>query len=209
MKTMYRIPAARKTRPMGAIWNMPIGPAPSFSLRPLTTMLVLVPISVTVPPKLVPKLSGISNLPGCMFALWAICTAMGMKTATMGVLFTKALMAPIRHMNANRPQVSLRRKRSLMRGPTVLNAPVRMSAALMANMKATVIVALSLNPATASLGEITPESVRAAAIMSATRSMLSFSLMNSASATTTTPATIHWSGVIIRSRRRQLTGAAT
>jgi hypothetical protein len=77
----------------------------------------------------------------------------------------------------------------------VANAPERTIAALSTNMKATVKVAGSLKPERPSAGDITPVATSTAAIISATRSMLSFSLMKSASATTTVPATIHWSGV--------------
>ena len=176
---------------MGAIWNMLMAGPPSFAERPLTTMLVLVPIKVQVPPRMVPKLRGMSNLPGWILADRAICTATGMKTATMGVLLMKAEMAPIASMNTAIPRASPSRNKGPRRGPMVLRAPVRSRAALSTNMNATVSVAGSLKPATASCGVITPLRVSTSAMRIATRSMLSRSVMKSTSAPVTVARTIH------------------
>jgi hypothetical protein len=80
----------------------------------------------------------------------------------------------------------------------VLNAPVRNKAALSTNMKATVMVAWSLNPFRASFGVITPLPTSTISISSATRSMLSFSEMNRISAPTMVAKTIHSWGLMRR-----------
>ena len=137
---------------------------------PATKILVDVPMRVQVPPKMVANDNGINSLDGLIPALREICMTTGMKTATTGVLLTKAEMTATSSIISAMPA----RYRFLKMEDNLLatnwRAPVRNSASLSTNIKATVMVALLEKPSTLSRGVTTPVMTRVTMMSRATRS---------------------------------------
>ena len=72
------------------ISNMPNGAIPCFWATPSTRILVEVPISVVVPPKIAAKDNGIRSFDGAMLIALASRMATGIRMITTGVLLMKA-----------------------------------------------------------------------------------------------------------------------
>ncbi len=80
-------PPSTMGRPRGASSKKPRGSLPDASSRPETTRFVLVPITVTVPPRMAANEIGISSRDTCRPWRRAHAWISGTITATIGVLF--------------------------------------------------------------------------------------------------------------------------
>ena len=108
----------------------------------------------------------------------------------------KADMPPMTTMTANRARAKFCLQSRVKMLPTALTAPVLNKPALNTNMAPIVTVAGLLNPESPSSSEMMPLPSRVAMMMSATRSIGSFSVANRITATKTNPSTITISSVI-------------
>ena len=89
------MPSKATASPTGVKSNMPKLPAPFCARKAETMRLEGVPISVVMPPRMVPNASGISTRPGGMSRRRASCRATGISSAMAPTLFMKAeSMAP-------------------------------------------------------------------------------------------------------------------
>ena len=123
--------------------------------RPLTTMLVLVPIRVHKPPRTTAAFIGMRSLETLSLRFLAQSRMAGTIRATTGVLLTKAESTPgaiIVRSWAEASDVGRPRARSTSEA----KAPVRSIAAATTNSAATVIMPSLLIPLSASSGVITP-----------------------------------------------------
>ena len=137
---------------------VPSAPRQSRSM-PSTTRLVLVPINVHVPPRMLAKLRGIMTcaLGTCMFSahFWT----MGIMTATTGVLLRNALTIAMGSMSRSCAPATVRgRPRSLPMYQS--RPPVALIPAATTNRTATVRRPSFANPARPSSTEITPEAIK-------------------------------------------------
>ena len=84
------MPTPANISPASVISNIPNGAMPCCCATPSTMMLVDVPISVVVPPKIAAKERGISSFEGEILIARARRIATGMRMITTGVLLIKA-----------------------------------------------------------------------------------------------------------------------
>ena len=162
-------PAMAAMPPTGAKSNMPKG-APSESWRMVAMMMLGgVPISVTMPPRMVAKLSGIRLRPGERPALRAVWMSTGISSASAATLFMKAEstapMAPISAMWLPSDRVLSTRVRVIRN-----TAPERTRPAETISTSATTIVAGWPKPAKAWSEGTTPSTTPTISALNATRS---------------------------------------
>jgi hypothetical protein len=128
-----------------------------------------VPISVTSPPRIEPKASGISSTAGARPAFAADCSAAGISSASAPTLFMKADSSPATpdRLATCAPAFSIGGSRRRAISST---APAFCRPRLMTSTIATVTVAGWPNPAKASLAGTTPAPVASSSAPKATMS---------------------------------------
>ena len=98
--TQNRIPAPATASPTGVKSNMPKLSAPDCARNPETIRFGGVPMSVVMPPRIVPNDNGIRTLPGGSSCLAAIWMAIGISSAMAPTLFMNADSAAPRPVSA-------------------------------------------------------------------------------------------------------------
>ncbi len=168
---MASTPSTATGTPIQAKSNIAKGPGPPSSpaRKPATMRLGGVPISVVMPPRMVPKASGISTWPGGSFRRCASLMATGISRAMAPTLFMKADSSAPTPISAARlstgPALSGRARRA-----STSTAPEVCSARLMMSMQATVITAGWPKPWKACAGSTSPVRTQASSALTATRS---------------------------------------
>ena len=164
----------------------------------LTRRLGGVPIMVVRPPSSVAYASGISSRDGGIRVLRETSTTTGNISAATPMLFMNAESTPAVIMITMIIAISRRPASRITWRPIMSAIPVRVSPSLRMNIAQTVITALLLNPANASVDDTSPVTASEQRTSSATRSMRITSLIKRISAMARMPRTSAISNVINR-----------
>lgn len=140
--------------------NMPKAPRPASSRKAETIRFGGVPTSVVMPPRMVPKASGISTCPGASPMRPASCTATGISSAIAPTLFMKPESRAPSPVRAARLAARPASAGSTLRA-SASTAPEACKAALSTSTAATVITAGWPKPAKAASGATSPQSTQA------------------------------------------------
>ena len=183
---MNSTPAPVIASPTGVKSNTPKLPSPASARSPETMRLGGVPIRVVVPPRMEPKASGISALPGGRFSRAEICRATGISSASAPTLF----------MKADRNAATAVSEKMASVGPALAGSTWRVSTStapedcrpwLNISTQATVITAGCANPAKAPAYGTNPVNTQASSAPSATMSWRHRPQMNMAAVATRMP----------------------
>ena len=137
-----------------------------------------VPMSVSIPPMLLAKAKGMSRVDALLRDSAAIATTMGIISATVPVLLTKAPTKAVTSMTSKKSRVSLPLARCIIRWLAALASPVCKIAPPTINSP-TIITTTGLeNPANASAGVSMPQSSSTTNDPRATMSALSLPATN-------------------------------
>ena len=166
---MKRTPAPATARPTGVKSNMPKAPASLLARKPDTIRLGGVPISVVMPPRMVPNASGISTRPGGSSRRVASWIATGINSAIAPTLFMKPDNTAPSPTSAARLQLAPAFFGIVWRTSTS-TAPDSCKPRLSTSTQATEITAGWPKPAKASAGTISPASTQASSAPAATMS---------------------------------------
>ena len=134
------MPTNATANPTGVKSNMPKPPPPCCARNPDTMRLGGVPISVVMPPRMVPKASGINTQPGDMSSRLASWMATGISNAMAPTLFMKPDNRAPRPTSASRLRVGPASRGSTRRA-NASTAPEVCRPRLSTSTQATVITA--------------------------------------------------------------------
>ena len=149
------MPMTATDRPMGVKSNIEKLPAPLWALKLETIKLGGVPMSVVIPPKIVPKASGISTRPGGKSSRLASCKAIGMSKAIAPTLFMKPESSAPRPTSAAKLTV-VPALAGIVCLTSTSTAPVNCNPRLSTSTQATVMTAGWPKPEKACSGAISP-----------------------------------------------------
>ena len=166
---MNRMPPRATARPIGVKSNMAKLPVPCWARKPDTIRLGGVPIIVVMPPRMVPKASGISTRPGGSDRRPASCIATGISRAIAPTLFMKPDSSAPRPTSAAR-LATMPALAGSRRAASTSTAPELCSPRLSTSTQATVTTAGWPKPEKASAGATSPASTQASRAPAATMS---------------------------------------
>jgi len=143
-----------------------------------------VPMSVSIPPRLPAKARGMRKRDDCMPDPAAMLMMMGIMSATVPVLLTKAPMKDVTSITSRKVMVSLPRESAMSLLPVSLAKPVCMMAPPTTKSPIIMMTMGEEKPARASAGVRIPSTRRAARAVSATMSALTLPHINMATVIT-------------------------